>query len=75
MLIALGYFTALLFVSAFAPRITTAPVFGGLTAGLLLGLFQLPVTGLAIFLYERNVRRYEEMISPRFSDDSGSVPR
>ena len=56
-LTALGYFTLFLLLSAFAPSLMTSTVSGGLSTGLLLGLLQLPVTCLAIGLYERTARR------------------
>ncbi|MBX9398501.1 DUF485 domain-containing protein [Streptomyces sp. TRM72054] len=55
-LTALGYFTVFLVLSAFAPGFMTAEVPGGLPAGLLLALAQLPVTWLAIGLYEHTAR-------------------
>ncbi|MPY64097.1 DUF485 domain-containing protein [Streptomyces spongiae] len=54
---ALGYFTLFLVLSAFAPSFMTGTVSGGLSTGLLLGLLQVPVTCLAIWLYERTARR------------------
>ncbi|MFD7865413.1 DUF485 domain-containing protein [Streptomyces sp. NPDC057682] len=54
---ALGYFTLFLVLSGFAPSFMGRPVGGGLTVGLALGLCQLPVTLLAIALYERIARR------------------
>ncbi|MFI9614872.1 DUF485 domain-containing protein [Streptomyces sp. NPDC052023] len=55
-LTALGYFTLFLVLSAFTPGFMTAEAAGGLPAGLLLALAQLPVTWLAIALYERTAR-------------------
>ncbi|MGW5275380.1 DUF485 domain-containing protein [Streptomyces sp. NPDC004044] len=55
-LTALGFFTLFLLLSGFAPALMTHPVGGGLTTGLALGLCQLPVTLLAIALYERTAR-------------------
>ncbi|WP_328910594.1 DUF485 domain-containing protein [Streptomyces sp. NBC_00234] len=57
-LTALGYFTLFLLLSGFAPGLMTGPVGdGGLTTGLLLGLCQLPVTLVAIAVYEWTARR------------------
>jgi uncharacterized membrane protein (DUF485 family) len=56
-LTALGYFTLFLVLSGFAPGLMSRPVGGGLNFGLALGLCQLPVTLLAIALYERTARR------------------
>ncbi|WP_432135499.1 MULTISPECIES: DUF485 domain-containing protein [unclassified Streptomyces] len=56
-LTALGYFTVFLLLSAYAPGLMTARVADGLPAGLLLALVQLPVTWLAIALYEHTARR------------------
>ncbi|MFJ4472713.1 DUF485 domain-containing protein [Streptomyces sp. NPDC089424] len=55
-LTALGYFTLFLVLSAAAPGFMTAGAAGGLPTGLLLALVQLPVTWLAIALYERTAR-------------------
>ncbi|MFD9794469.1 DUF485 domain-containing protein [Streptomyces sp. NPDC059070] len=54
---ALGYFVLFLVLSAYAPGALDRPVSGGLTAGLLLGLCQLPVTLGAIAVYEWTARR------------------
>ncbi|MFE7327212.1 DUF485 domain-containing protein [Streptomyces sp. NPDC057565] len=56
-LTALGFFTLFLLLSGFAPGLMTRPLGSGLTIGLALGLCQLPVTLLAIALYERTARR------------------
>lgn len=56
-LTALGYFTLFLLLSAFAPGLMASEVSGGLPTGLLLGLLQVPVTCLAIGLYEYTARR------------------
>ncbi|MEV7996975.1 DUF485 domain-containing protein [Streptomyces sp. NPDC086077] len=55
-LTALGYFTLFLVLSASAPGFMTAEAAGGLPTGLLLALAQLPVTWLAIALYEHTAR-------------------
>ncbi|MEV0317252.1 DUF485 domain-containing protein [Streptomyces sp. NPDC050658] len=64
-LTALGYFTLFLVLSAFAPSFMTSTVTGGLSTGLLLGLCQLPVTLLAIALYEYTARRRLDPLSER----------
>lgn len=64
-LTALGYFTLFLLLSAFAPGLMTSEVSGGLPTGLLLGLLQLPVTCLAIGLYEYTARRRVDPIADR----------
>ncbi|MGD1217045.1 MULTISPECIES: DUF485 domain-containing protein [Streptomyces] len=67
---ALGYFTLFLLLSAFTPSLTTATVSGGLTTGLLLGLIQVPVTCLAIGLYEYTARRSVDPIADRIRRQS-----
>jgi uncharacterized membrane protein (DUF485 family) len=64
-LTALGYFTLFLILSAFAPSLMTSRVTDGLPTGLLLALLQLPVTWLAIALYERTARSYVDPIADR----------
>ncbi|MFJ5531544.1 DUF485 domain-containing protein [Streptomyces sp. NPDC093261] len=64
-LTALGYFTLFLILSAFAPSFMTTTVSGGLTTGLLLGLLQVPVTCLAIGLYEYTARHTVDPIADR----------
>ncbi|CAL9468702.1 DUF485 domain-containing protein [Streptomyces sp. enrichment culture] len=64
-LTALGYFVLFLILSAFAPGFMTRPGAGGLPVGLLLALVQLPVTWLAITLYEYTARRYVDPIADR----------
>ncbi|MHB9753307.1 DUF485 domain-containing protein [Streptomyces sp. BYX5S] len=56
-LTALGYFTLFLLLSAFAPGLMNRSATGGLSTGLLIGLCQLPVTCVALFLYEYTARR------------------
>ncbi|MCF3121918.1 DUF485 domain-containing protein [Streptomyces arenae] len=62
---ALGYFTLFLVLSALAPALMTGTVTGGLSTGLLLGLCQLPVTCLALVLYERTARRRLDPLAER----------
>ncbi|MFG2650864.1 DUF485 domain-containing protein [Streptomyces sp. NPDC048436] len=64
-LTALGYFTLFLILSAFAPSLMTGTVTGGLSTGLLLGLCQVPVTLLAIALYEVTARRRLDPMAER----------
>ncbi|MFE5816443.1 DUF485 domain-containing protein [Streptomyces sp. NPDC056479] len=69
-LTALGYFTLFLILSAFAPGFMTSTVTDGLPAGLLLALLQLPVTWLAIGLYEHTARRYVDPIADRIRKEA-----
>jgi uncharacterized membrane protein (DUF485 family) len=62
---ALGYFTLFLILSAFAPSFMTTSVSGGLTTGLLLGLLQVPVTCVAIGVYEYTARHTVDPIADR----------
>lgn len=64
-LTALGYFTLFLLLSAYAPGFMTGTVTDGLPTGLLLALVQLPVTWLAIALYERTARRRVDPLADR----------
>ncbi|MFE9685010.1 DUF485 domain-containing protein [Streptomyces sp. NPDC002701] len=64
-LTALGYFTLFLVLSASAPALMTDQVTEGLTVGLLLGLLQVPVTCVAIALYEYTARRGVDPIAER----------
>ncbi|WP_367322583.1 DUF485 domain-containing protein [Streptomyces sp. HUAS ZL42] len=64
-LTALGYFTLFLLLSAFAPSFMTSRVTYGLPVGLLLALLQLPVTCLAIALYEHTARRRVDPLADR----------
>ncbi|MFF4118748.1 DUF485 domain-containing protein [Streptomyces sp. NPDC001714] len=64
-LTALGYFTLFLVLSAFAPGVMTSTVADGVPAGLLLALLQLPVTWLAIALYEHTARRHVDPLADR----------
>ncbi|MEU0003208.1 DUF485 domain-containing protein [Streptomyces sp. NPDC006314] len=64
-LTALGYFTLFLVLSACAPDAMTSTVADGIPAGLLLALLQLPVTWLAIALYEHTARRYVDPLADR----------
>ncbi|KOV90917.1 hypothetical protein ADK65_36160 [Streptomyces sp. NRRL B-1140] len=64
-LTALGYFILFLILSAFAPSFMTSTVTDGLPTGLLLALLQVPVTWLAIGLYEQTARRRVDPIADR----------
>ncbi|MGP4046528.1 DUF485 domain-containing protein [Streptomyces sp. 2A115] len=64
-LTALGYFTLFLILSAAAPSFMTGEVTKGLPVGLLLGLIQVPVTCVAIALYEYTARRGVDPIAER----------
>ncbi|WP_185912084.1 DUF485 domain-containing protein [Streptomyces sp. WAC08452] len=70
-LTALGYFTLFLFLSAYAPGVMTdTPLAGGLPTGLLLALLQLPVTWLAIALYEHTARRHVDPLADRIRKEA-----
>ncbi|NSL43259.1 DUF485 domain-containing protein [Streptomyces sp. 8P21H-1] len=64
-LTALGYFTLFLILSARSPSFMTEPVTGGLSTGMVLGLVQLPVTWLAILLFEYTAGRYVDPLARR----------
>ncbi|AOR37305.1 hypothetical protein BFF78_24770 [Streptomyces fodineus] len=64
-LTALGYFTLFLVLSASAPGVMTRTVAGTVPAGLLLALIQVPVTWLAIALYEYTARRHVDPLADR----------
>ncbi|MEU6993261.1 DUF485 domain-containing protein [Streptomyces sp. NPDC046465] len=70
-LTALGYFTLFLVLSALAPSFMTGTFSGGLSTGLLLGLCQLPVTCLALVLYECTARRRLDPLSERLRRQYG----
>ncbi|GGM04762.1 hypothetical protein GCM10010129_55420 [Streptomyces fumigatiscleroticus] len=67
---ALGYFLLFLGLSAFAPSSLTGDVTAGLPLGLLLALLQLPVTWLAIALYEHTARRTVDPLADRIREES-----
>ncbi|MDC0767871.1 DUF485 domain-containing protein [Streptomyces sp. HD] len=69
-LTALGYFTLFLILSAFAPGFMTSTLADGLPAGLLLALLQLPVTCLAIWLYEYTAGRYVDPLADRIRKEA-----
>ncbi|MDI3099556.1 DUF485 domain-containing protein [Streptomyces enissocaesilis] len=70
-LTALGYFTLFLFLSAYAPGVMTdTSLAGDLPTGLLLALLQLPVTWLAIALYEHTARRHVDPLADRIRKEA-----
>jgi uncharacterized membrane protein (DUF485 family) len=69
-LTALGYFTLFLVLSAYAPSFMTADLTAGLPVGLVLALVQLPVTWLAIALYEHTARRHVDPLADRIRRQS-----
>lgn len=69
-LTALGYFTLFLVLSAFAPSFMTGRIGDAPPTGLLLALFQLPVTWLAIALYERTARVRVDPLADRIRKQS-----
>ena len=69
-LTALGYFVLFLVLSAFAPSLMTSRVGAGLPLGLVLALVQLPVTWLAIAVYEHTARRYVDPLADRIRKQS-----
>ncbi|SEE27651.1 Uncharacterized membrane protein, DUF485 family [Streptomyces sp. 3213] len=64
-LTALGYFCLFLTLSAFAPPLMSSTVVAGVPTGLLLALVQLPVTWLAIALYEHTAARRVDPLADR----------
>ncbi|MEU2550909.1 DUF485 domain-containing protein [Streptomyces sp. NPDC013313] len=69
-LTALGYFTLFLVLSAYAPHVMTRDLVDGIPAGLLLALLQLPVTWLAIALYEHTARRHVDPLADRIRKEA-----
>ncbi|MFF7053599.1 DUF485 domain-containing protein [Streptomyces griseorubiginosus] len=67
---ALGYFTLFLVLSACAPAFMAGGGAEGLPTGLLLALLQLPVTWLAIALYEHTARRSVDPLADRIRKQS-----
>lgn len=64
-LTALGCFTTFLILSAFVPSLMTGTVSGGLPAGLLLGLLQLPIICMSVGLFEYTARRRVDPVADR----------
>ncbi|MFI5963225.1 DUF485 domain-containing protein [Streptomyces asoensis] len=71
---ALGYFAVFLGLTVEAPSVMTRPAPGGLPTGLLLALVQLPVTWLAVILYEFTARRYVDPLARRVRRGPDPVP-
>jgi uncharacterized membrane protein (DUF485 family) len=63
--VVLGCFTLFLGLSAGCPGLMARPVPGGLPAGLVIALSQIPATWLAVLLYERTARRYVDPLARR----------
>ncbi|MDQ0909975.1 uncharacterized membrane protein (DUF485 family) [Streptomyces canus] len=57
-------------LSAYAPSFMASSVTDGLPTGLLLALLQLPVTWLAIAVYEHTARRYVDPLADRIRKQS-----
>ncbi|MGW4287404.1 DUF485 domain-containing protein [Streptomyces sp. NPDC004673] len=64
-LAALGYFAVFLTLTVKAPWLMTRPGPGGLPTGLLLALAQIPVTWLAVLLYEVTAHRLVDPLARR----------
>lgn len=62
---ALGYFAVFLTLTVELPEVMTRPAPGGLPLGLVLALVQLPVTWLAVVLFELIARRYVDPLARR----------
>ncbi|QJS99247.1 DUF485 domain-containing protein [Streptomyces asoensis] len=71
---ALGYFAVFLTLTVEAPSVMTRLAPGGLPTGLLLALVQLPVTWLAVLLYEYTARRYVDPLARRVHRRPDPVP-
>ncbi|MCL6667873.1 DUF485 domain-containing protein [Streptomyces panaciradicis] len=72
-LAALGYFAVFLTLTVRLPSLMTRPAPGGLPTGLLLALAQLPVTWLAVLLYEVTARRYVDPLARRVRRYAGGA--
>ncbi|MFD7130933.1 DUF485 domain-containing protein [Streptomyces sp. NPDC059894] len=74
--LALGYFTAFLVLSANEPALMARPLPGGLPLGVVLALSHVPVTWLAVLLYELTARRYVDPLALRVERHAswGSAP-
>ncbi|WP_346009609.1 DUF485 domain-containing protein [Streptomyces sp. SID1328] len=64
-LTALGYFAVFLTLTVKAPWLMTRPGPGGLPTGLVLALVQIPVTWLAVLLYEATAYRLVDPLARR----------
>ncbi|MGW1619309.1 DUF485 domain-containing protein [Streptomyces sp. NPDC002172] len=68
---ALGYFAAFLTLTVKAPSLMARPGPGGLPTGLLLALIQIPVTWLAVLLYEAAAHRFVDPLARRARRQTG----
>ncbi|AYC43924.1 MULTISPECIES: DUF485 domain-containing protein [Streptomyces] len=66
-LVALGYFAVFLTLTVKAPALMSRPAPGGLPTGLLLAVAQIPVTWLAVLLFEYSARRFVDPLARRVS--------
>ncbi|MFG2728319.1 DUF485 domain-containing protein [Streptomyces canus] len=66
-LAALGYFAVFLTLTVKAPGFMARPAPGGLPTGLLLAVVQIPVTWLAVLLFEYSARRFVDPLARRVS--------
>lgn len=66
-LAALGYFAVFLTLTVKAPDLMARPAPGGLPTGLLLAVAQVPVTWLAVLLFEFTARRFVDPLARRVS--------
>ncbi|MFI0538388.1 DUF485 domain-containing protein [Streptomyces sp. WSLK1-3] len=66
-LVALGYFAFFLTLTVKAPAFMARPAPGGLPTGLLLAVVQIPVTWLAVLLFEYSARRFVDPLARRVS--------
>ena len=64
---ALGYFAVFLTLTVEAPALMARPALGGLPTGLLLAVAQIPVTWLAVLLFEHTASRYVDPLARRVS--------
>ncbi|MEV0468543.1 DUF485 domain-containing protein [Streptomyces prunicolor] len=64
-LTALGYFAVFLTLTVQTPSLMARPAPGGLPLGLFLALVQLPVTWLAVILYELTAHRLVDPLARR----------
>jgi uncharacterized membrane protein (DUF485 family) len=65
--LALGYFAVFLTLTVEAPAFMARPALGGLPTGLLLAVAQVPVTWLAVLLFEYAARRFVDPLARRVS--------
>ncbi|MEU1474421.1 DUF485 domain-containing protein [Streptomyces sp. NPDC005760] len=65
--LALGYFAVFLTLTVKAPAFMARPAPGGLPTGLLLAVVQIPVTWLAVLLFEYAARRFVDPLARKVS--------